>query len=349
MKMVLMQGNQAIAESAIVGGCRFYAGYPITPQNEIPEYLSWRMPQVKGVFIQAESEISAINMVYGASACGVRAMTSSSSPGISLMQETISFLATAQLPAVIVNIQRGGPGLGNISASQSDYFQAVKGGGHGDYRCVVYAPYSVQEMWDITQLSFDRADIYRTPVIILADAILGQMTEPLVMKSISRPMLKKDWSYDRPKGSGVKRVVIKTLHTRDGELEALNYKLAEKYKLIESKEVLYEEFYLDDADLVAVAFGISARITKSAVNRLRRLGYKVGILRPISLYPFPSYFISELANQGKRFISVELNLGQMIEDIQRAVNGRSEVYFYGRPGGGLFTPAEIEEVLRRYL
>lgn len=344
-----MQGNEAIAESAIVAGCRFYAGYPITPQNEIPEYLSWRMPQVKGIFIQAESEISAINMVYGASACGMRAMTSSSSPGISLMQEAISFLATAELPAVIVNVQRGGPGLGNISASQSDYFQSVKGGGHGDYRCVVYAPYSVQEIWNITQLAFDVSDRYRNPVIILADAILGQMTEPLINKKNKIHKYKKDWSFGRQKKNGMSPVVIKTLHTKEGELEALNYRLNEKYKLIASQEILYEEFFLDDAELVAISFGISARITKSAVIRLRKLGHKVGMLRPITLFPFPSEIIYKIACLGKRFISIELNMGQMVEDIERSVKGKAEVYFYGRPGGGLFTPSEVEDVLCRYL
>lgn len=349
MQKVLMQGNTAIAESAIQAGCRFYAGYPITPQNEIPEYLSWRMPQVKGVFIQAESEIAAVNMVYGASACGVRAMTSSSSPGISLMQEGISFLATAELPAVIVNVQRGGPGLGNISASQADYFQAVKGGGHGDYRCVVYAPYSVQEMWDITQLAFDTADIYRTPVIILADAILGQMTEPLV-KNKPKPLKKeKDWSFGRKRKSGDKPVVIKTLHTKEGELEALNYKLYQKYENIKSKETMFEQYLVDDAQLVAVSFGISARISKSAINILRKQNYKVGLIRPITLFPFPSEIIHETASLGKRLISIELNMGQMYEDIQISSRGKTEVYFYGRPGGGVFTPSEISDVIKKYL
>ncbi len=283
---ILMKGNEAIAEAAVRAGCRFYAGYPITPQNEIPEYLSWRMLEVGGVFIQAESELAAINMVYGASAAGIRAMTSSSSPGISLKQEAISFLAGAELPAVIINMQRGGPGLGNISASQADYFQAVKGGGHGDYKMIVYAPYSVQELWDFTMLAFDKADEYRTPVMILGDAIIGQMMEPFYPNDYQKPELpEKDWILDGCDGRLPR--VIKTLYMGDGELEMMNNKLQKKYKNIKSKEVISESHFIDDAELVVVAFGIAARIALSSVFRLRRRGIRVGLFRPVTLFPFP--------------------------------------------------------------
>ncbi len=348
MKKCLMQGNEALAEAAIQAGCRFYAGYPITPQNEIPEYMSWRMPESGGVFIQAESELAAINMVYGAAACGVRAMTTSSSPGISLMQEGISFLATAELPSVIVNVQRGGPGLGNIAASQGDYFQAVRGGGHGDYRLLVYAPYTVQEIWDLTGLAFDRADRYRTPVMILTDAILGQMTEPLTKRRYRIGRYDKSWSLqDRMSQKGP--VIIKTLHTGEGQLEALNNRLQEKYNLMAKEETRFEAKYTEDAELVVVAFGISARIALSAVKRLRAEGYKVGLFRPITLYPFPSEAIYEMACSGARFLTLELNLGQMVEDVKLASGGRTRVFFYGRPGGGLFTPSEIQDVLLKSL
>jgi 2-oxoglutarate ferredoxin oxidoreductase subunit alpha len=343
-----MQGNVALAEAAIQAGCRFYAGYPITPQNEIPEYMSKRMPEVGGIFIQAESELAAINMVYGAAACGVRVMTTSSSPGISLMQEGISFLATAELPSVIVNVQRGGPGLGNIAASQGDYFQAVKGGGHGDYRVLVYAPYTVQEIWDLTGLAFDRADRYRTPVMILTDAILGQMSEPLKKRRFRIVQYDKSWSFqDRRPQKGP--VVIKTLHTGEGQLEALNNRLQQKYNLMAKKETRFEAKYTEDAELIVVAFGTSARIALSVVKRLRDAGYKIGLFRPITLYPFPSEAIHNTAGMGKRFLTLELNLGQMVEDVRLAVGGRSEVFFYGRPGGGLFSPMEIQEVLLKLL
>ncbi|HMK61444.1 MAG TPA: 3-methyl-2-oxobutanoate dehydrogenase subunit VorB [Dissulfurispiraceae bacterium] len=348
MKKILMRGNEAIAEAAIRAECRFYAGYPITPQNEIPEYMASHMPQVGGTFIQAESEIAAINMVYGASACGARAMTSSSSPGISLKQEGISFLATAELPSVIVNMQRGGPGLGNISASQADYFQAVKGGGHGDYRNIVYAPYNLQECWDLTMLSFDKADEYRTPVIILGDAVLGQMMEPFIQTEYVRPDLPpKTWALGGCKGR--KPNVVKSLFMGEGELEQVNYKLAAKYEQIKAAEVMFQEFMVDDAELIVVAFGVSARIALSAVKRLRDEHRKVGMFRPISLFPFPEVRISDLAGLHKRFLVVELNMGQMIEDVRLAVNGKSEVLFYGRPGGSVITPEELQEKISALL
>lgn len=343
---LFMKGNEVIAEAAIQAGCRFYAGYPITPQNEIPEYMAMRMPEVGGTFIQAESELAAINMVYGASACGARAMTSSSSPGISLKQEGISYLAGAELPAVIVNMQRGGPGLGNISGSQSDYFQAVKGGGHGDYRMIVYAPYNHQELWELTMLAFDKADEYRTPVMILGDGILGQMMEPFSPVDYKMSDLpEKDWALTGCKGR--KPNVIKSLYMGEGELERRNYILQEKYRRIKEKEVRYTTLWIEDAQLIIVAFGIAARISSSAVNRLRREGKRVGLFRPITLFPFPEREIAALAGSGKRFLTVELNTGQMVEDVRLSVNGRSEVYFYGRPGGAIMTPEEImEESLR---
>ncbi|MBF0320063.1 MAG: 3-methyl-2-oxobutanoate dehydrogenase subunit VorB [Nitrospirae bacterium] len=343
---VLMKGNEAIAEAAIEAGCRFYAGYPITPQNEIPEYMSERMPDVNGIFIQAESEIAAINMVYGAAAAGVRAMTSSSSPGISLKQEGLSFLAGAELPALIVNIQRGGPGLGNISGSQSDYFQAVKGGGHGDYRLLVYAPYNVQEMWDLTMLAFDKADQYRNPVLILADGILGQMMEPFTPTPYVKPNLPdKTWALTGC--ANRKPNVIKTLYMGDNELENLNLKMQAKYDMMKKVETRSEATDTDDADVVVVAFGSAARIAYSAVTTLQREGFKVGLFRPVTLFPYPDEALLRLVSQGrKKFLVVELNSGQMVEDVRLAINGKAEVLFYGRPGGAQIKPNEIYDKIR---
>jgi len=339
-KMLLMKGNEALAEAALQAGCRFYAGYPITPQNEIPEYLSRRMHEVNGTFIQAESEIAAVNMVYGAAAAGARAMTSSSSPGMSLKQEAISFLAGAELPAVIVNIQRGGPGLGNITASQADYFQAVKGGGHGDYRCLVYSPFSLQEMWDLTLRAFDKADEYRTPVMILGDGVVGQMMEPFHPTAYRKPKLpKKNWVLDGAKGR--KPRVIRSLYMGQGELEQRNLILQKKYDLWKQKEVMSDAYFTEDAKLIIVAFGIAARIALSAVKELRREGKKIGLFRPVSLYPFPEKQLAALSGKGRRFIVVEMNAGQMVEDVRLAVNGKSEVLFYGRPGGAVLNPEEL--------
>ena len=344
-KLSFRKGNEAIAEAAVQAGCRFYAGYPITPQNEIPEYMARRMPEVEGVFIQAESEIASINMVYGASAAGVRAMTSSSSPGISLMQEAISFLAGAELPAVIVNIQRGGPGLGNITASQGDYFQAVKGGGHGDYRCLVYSPFNVQEMWDLTMRAFDKADEYRTPVVILGDGVVGQMMEPFHPTKYVRPRLpKKDWILNGCKGRRPR--VVRSLCMGQGELEQKNYVLCRKYDLIRKKEVMFDEHDTEDAALLVVAFGIAARIALSAVQELRKEGKKVGLFRPVTLFPFPEKRIAEMARKGKKFMVVEMNAGQMVEDVRLAVNGAANVVFYGRPGGVVFTPEELYDKIK---
>ena len=339
-KMLLKKGNEALAEAAILAGCRFYAGYPITPQNEIPEYMSRRMPEVNGVFIQAESEIASINMVYGASAAGVRAMTSSSGPGISLKQETISFLAGAELPSVIVNIQRGGPGLGNITASQGDYFQAVKGGGHGDYKCMVFSPFNVQEMWDLTMRAFDKADEYRIPVIILGDGVVGQMMEPFHPTKYVRPHLpEKDWILNGCRGR--KPRVIRTLFMAPGELERRNLDLQKKYLFIRKREVMYNAYDTEDAEVVVVAFGIAARIALSAVKELRREGRKAGLFRPVTLFPFPEKQIADIADRRKRFLVIEMNAGQMVEDVRLAVNGKSDVLFYGRPGGAVFNPEEL--------
>lgn len=331
---VLMKGNHAIAEAAIQAGCEFYAGYPITPQNEIPEYMSKRMHDENKVFIQSESELAAINMVFGASAAGVRAMTSSSSPGIALKQEGVSYIAAAELPCVIVNIVRGGPGLGNISGAQSDYFQAVKGGGHGDYKLIVLAPNSVQEAYDLTMKVFDLADIYRNPVMLLGDGYLGQMIEPLDLRKYKKPgnLPEKDWALTGCKGR--KPNVIKTLLLQPVELLTQhNMRLQEKYNKIKKELCLYEEVETKDADLIIVAYGIAARVCKGAVLKARKLGLKVGLLRPITLWPFPEKRIDELAEKAKKFLVVEMSMGQMVEDVKLSVNGKKPIEFFGKAGG----------------
>lgn len=344
----MMKGNEAIAEAAVQAGCRFYAGYPITPQNEIPEYMSWRMPEAGGTFIQAESELAAINMVYGAAAAGARAMTSSSSPGISLKQETISYLAGAELPAVIVNMQRGGPGLGNISGSQGDYFQSVKGGGHGDYKMLVYAPWSLQELWDLTMRAFDKSDEYRNPAMILGDGIIGQMMEPFYPTPYSTPGLpEKDWIVNGCKDREPR--VIKSLYMGDGELEMRNILLQKKYQLMQKNEVICEQHYTDDAECIVVAFGIVSRIALPSILKLRGEGCKVGLFRPVSLFPFPQEELFHLAGQSRRIVVIEMNAGQMVEDVRLAVNGRSQVFFYGRPGGAVITPEDIEKAILQTL
>jgi 2-oxoglutarate ferredoxin oxidoreductase subunit alpha len=347
MPKVLITGNEALAESAVRAGCRRYFGYPITPQNEIPEYLARRMPEVGGTFVQAESEIAAINMVYGASAVGERAMTSSSSPGISLMQEALSFMAASELPAVIVNMQRGGPGLGNISASQADYFQAVKGGGHGDYRLLVYAPASIQEMADLTVKAFDKADEYRNPVMILGDGILGQMMEPVELPEIRPVQPDKPWALSGAKGRPGR--VIRSLFMlpgEDGMLERQNYLLKAKYDRMQEREVMYETLLVDDAELVIVAYGTAARIAKTAVHIVRAEGIKAGLIRPITLFPFPDRVIARAAESVERILVVEMNLGQMVEDVRLAVNGRADVSFFGRPGGAVIAVEDVVDALR---
>lgn len=342
VEKVLMKGNEAIAEAAILAGCRHYFGYPITPQTELTEYMAKRMPKIGGVFVQAESEIAAINMVYGAAGAGARAMTSSSSPGISLKQEGISYIAGAELPCVIVNIVRGGPGLGSIQPSQCDYFQATKGGGHGDYRNIVLAPNSVQELINTTVLSFDLADKYRNPVMILGDGALGQMMEPveLISKTIGIP--EKPWAVNGMRGRHSPNI-INSLYLKPENLEKHNIHLQEKYKRILHNEVRYEEINTDDADLILVAYGITSRIACTAMEKARAEGMKVGLLRPITLWPFPEEILSTLANKTQAFLTLELSAGQMVEDVRLAVNGVKPVYFYGRMGGMIPSPKEVYE------
>jgi 2-oxoglutarate ferredoxin oxidoreductase subunit alpha len=348
-KKLLMSGNEAMAEGAIQAGCSFYAGYPITPQNEIPAYMSWRMPEAGGVFIQAESELAAINMVYGAAAAGVRAMTSSSSPGMSLKQEGISYIAGAELPAVIINVMRGGPGLGNIWPAQSDYFQATKGGGHGDYHCIVLAPATVQEAFDMMPTTFDLADKYRNPAIILGDGMLGQMMEPIVKSEIriSKSETKKPWALTGCKGREPN--IAKSFFLREGDLEKANIILQNKYKLIREKEQRYEELSLADAKIILVAYGTMARIAKSALNKLRKDGKKIGFIRPITLWPFPEKIFSKAANPGVKFLVVEMSYGQMLEDVKLAVNGKAPVEFLGRAGGGIPSEHEIISRIKKLL
>jgi len=347
---VLMKGNDAIAEAAIRAGCRFFFGYPITPQNEIPEYMSWRMPQAGGVFIQAESEVAAINMVYGAAGAGGRAMTSSSGPGISLKQEGISFIAGAELPAVIVNIMRCGPGLGGIQPAQSDYFQAVKGGGHGDYRLVVLAPASVQEAYDLIFEAFDIADCYRNPVMILGDGVLGQMMEPVELREITgRDLPEKTWVTNGLKNHPGAKNIISSLILDPYELERHNIKLQEKYTKISLVEQRAELVSCEDADLVIVAYGSTARIAKTSIQNLRKKGIKVGLLRPITLWPFPTQAFESVVDRAKCFLTVEMSSGQMLEDVRLIINGRKEVHFYGRMGGVVPNPEEIESAAQNLL
>jgi 2-oxoglutarate ferredoxin oxidoreductase subunit alpha len=346
-KRILTKGNEALSMGAIKAGCRFYFGYPITPQNEVPEYMSRVLPGIGGEYVQAESELAAINMVMGASALGVRSMTSSSSPGISLMQESLSYMAGQELPAVVVNVVRCGPGLGGIAASQSDYFQAVKGGGHGDYRLIVLAPASVQEMYDHTMLAFQLADRYRNPVMVLADAVLGQMLEPIIETDEVPPEPRKPWALDGAKNRPMR--YLKSLYLKEGELEAHNKVLQEKYREIEKHEVRFEEYLTDDARLVVAAFGTSARIAKTAINMAREKGIKAGLFRPVTVYPFPKEKLKVLSGRVKDFLVVEMNTGQMVEDVRLSVKGDSDVRFYGRPGGGMPTPNEVlEEIEKNY-
>ncbi len=335
----LMKGNEALAEAAIRSGCRFYFGYPITPQTELAEYMARNLPKAGGTFLQAESEIAAISMVYGASAAGKRVMTSSSSPGISLKQEGISYLAGSNLPAVIVNVQRGGPGLGGIQPSQSDYWQATKGGGHGDYHLIVLAPSTAQEMADLTVLAFDLADKYRVQTMILADGTVGQMMEPVELPAPVEQEYDKPWAL-RGKGEG-KSKFITSLSLSPEELEQWNLNNFAKYREIEKSEQRAEEFMMDDAEICIVAFGISARVSRNAVLAAREKGIKAGLIRPISLYPFPKDIIRKHASHVDRFISVELNMGQMIDDIRLSIDCCRPVSLCNRVGGVIVTPEEV--------
>lgn len=340
MTKVLMKGNEAIGEAAIRAGCRFFFGYPITPQSELPAYIARKFPEVGGTFLQAESEVAAINMVYGAAGAGARVMTSSSSPGISLKQEGISYIAGAELPCVIVNIVRGGPGLGDIQPAQSDYFQATKGGGHGDYKLIVLAPASVQEMVDLVIDAFDLADLYRNPVMIIGDGALGQMMEPVEFKERKKIELPpKDWATTGMKGR--KQNLINTLDLDPEGLERHNLKLKKKYDEIKEKEQRCEVMDCDDAEVIVVAYGTAARVVQTAQKRLRKEGVKVGIIRPITLWPFPEKTIKQYRDKVDSFLTVEMSTGQMVEDVKLAVEGRAPVYFYGRTGGMIPTPDEI--------
>lgn len=347
-KKIMMKGNEAIAEAAIRSGLNCYFGYPITPQNEIPAYMAKHLPGKGGAFIQAESEIAAINMVYGAVSTGARAMTSSSSPGISLKQEGISYLVGARLPAVIVNISRGGPGLGNIAPSQADYFQSTRGGGHGDYRLITYTPETVQEAADLTMKAFDIADEYLNPVMILGDAILGQMMEPLIFQEPSgKKFDKSSWKLGNRKGR--KSHLVNSLSLAEGVVEEWNWALKKKIDLMEKNELMYEEYMTDDADVIFVAYGTSSRICRSVVNKTRKEGLKTGLIRPITIWPFPKEIIAKCSEKTKHFFVVEMSLGQMVEDVEFAVLGRSEVHFHGRPGGGVPAEQDIIKQLREII
>jgi len=366
-----MNGNSAIGEAAIRAGCQCYFGYPITPQNELTEYMAANLGRRKGcTFIQAESELSAINMLYGASVAGARAMTSSSSPGISLKQEGISYLAGCELPAVIINMMRGGPGLGNISPAQSDYFQATRGGGHGDYRQIVLAPASAQEIFDLTPYAFDLADTHRTPVMILGDGMLGQMMEPVSLKrsanqkpvnpaparrgwtcpakgGVNSGKCSKPWALTGCKGR--KSNVIKSLYLEEGALEELNRRLQKRYAEIKRKFVLYETLNTRNADIILVAYGSVSRICRNVIYKAKTGGMKIGLLRPITLWPFPEQAIARLAKQTKKFLVVEMSMGQMVEDVKLAINGKAYVDFYGRSGGGIPTEKAILDKVKRLI
>lgn len=342
----LMRGSHVIGEAAVRAGCRFYAGYPITPQNELTEYMAGAMSRTQdGIFIQAESELAAINMVIGAAMTGARSMTSSSSPGLSLKQEGISYLAAQELPAVIVNTMRGGPGLGNIAPSQGDYFQATRGGGHGDYRHIVLAPASGQELADLTRTAFDHADRYRTPVMILGDGLMGQMMEPVVFPEPLdvAGLPDKPWKLDGAAGRPGRVILSLLLNTAIEE--ELNWKLHRKYEAIAREIPAAETFMTEDARLVVIAYGTAARIAKGAVKALRERGIRVGLLRPVTLWPFPERAIRDMSRSVQDFLTFEMSTGQMVEDVRLALEGRARVHFYGRPGGIIPTPDEIAGVL----
>lgn len=347
MAKELLKGNVAFAEAAIRAGCEAYFGYPITPQTEALEHMSARMPELGRVFLQAESEVAAVNMVYGAACAGVRVMSSSSSPGVSLMMEGLSYIAGSEVPVVLVDIMRGGPGLGNIAPSQGDYFQMVKGGGHGDYRQVVLAPSTIQELIDLTVEAFDIAEKYRCIVVVLADGSLGQMMEPAELP----PMQKVRKLEDRPEWAltGAKDRdpnFVSSIYINPAEEEVFNLKLVEKFKLIEANEVRFNETDLDNAEMAVIAFGTAGRIAQSAIRQAHGDGLKVGLLRPISLYPFPSEAINKIATKVKRILVVEMNGGQMVDDVRLAVEGRVPVNFYGRMGGVIPLPDEVYEQIR---
>ena len=335
-----MKGNEALAEAAIMAGCRHYFGYPITPQTEVAAYMAKRMPKIGGTFLQAESEIAAINMVYGVASAGFRVMTSSSSPGIALKSEGLSYLAGADLPALVINVQRGGPGLGGIQPSQSDYFQATKAGGHGDFRMIVLAPASVQEMADLTVKGFDLADKYRMTSMILADGTMGQMMEPVSLNYGEPKKYDKSWAVT---GTECARPhnIVNSLFLQPDELEKFNFARYERYKQIEENETMYEEYMMEDAEICVVAFGISARVAKNAIVQARAEGIKVGMIRPITLWPFPKAPMLKASEKVHTFISVEMSMGQMIEDIELAIRCRRPVKLCNRVGGMIPSPDQV--------
>lgn len=349
MKREIWKGSEAIAEAAIRAGCRGFFGYPITPQNEIPEYMSFRMPEAGGVFVQAESEVAAINMVYGAAASGIRAMTSSSSPGVSLKQEGISYLVGAELPAVVVNMMRGGPGLGSIQPAQGDYYQATRGGGNGDYRTITFAPAGLQEAVELMQEAFDVADQYRNPVMVLADGLIGQMMEPIIWQErAGRKLPEKTWAASGRKNRSHNNF-INSLFIDAPSCEDHNLRLERKFREMEANECRWEEQMLEDAELVFVAYGTPARVARTAAENLRRQGIRAGVFRPVTLWPFPQARLREIADGSrvKAFLDVELSMGQMLDDVNLAVAERRPVRFYGRAGGVIPTVSELEQAARK--
>ncbi len=347
MTREMWEGNQAIAEAAVRAGLEAYFGYPITPQTEVLEYLSRRMPELRRTFVQAESELGAINMVYGAACAGVRVMSTSSSPGVSLMMEGLSYIAGTEIPAVLVNVMRGGPGLGNIAPSQSDYNQAVHGGGHGDYYPIVLAPASVQEAVDLMALSFDLAEKYRSICMMIMDGSIGQMMEPINMPEM-KPIQRKDWDWATNGRMGKReRHVLTSIYLDPYEEEKTNLRILERLKQVEANEVRFKEYFLDDADFVVIGFGTAGRVSLSAVRAAREQGIKVGLLRPVTVSPFPHKVIDELVKRVQGFLVVEMNTGQMLEDVRLSVKGRAPVEFYGRPGGVVPFPDEVLAEIKR--
>lgn len=347
MAKVLMKGNEAIGAAAIKAGCKYFFGYPITPQNELPEYMSKEMPKVGGVFLQAESEVAAINMVYGASGAGARVMTSSSSPGIALKQEGITYIAGAELPCVIVNIVRGGPGLGGIQPAQSDYNQVTRGGGNGDYKLLVYAPANLQEMVDLMQYAFDAADYYRNPVMMVGDGMIGQMMEPIEFKESASNFTLPEKNWATTGTGGVRKPnIINSLALDPAELEKHNIRLQEKYNAMKENEVRFEAYNLEKAQIVLVAYGTTSRIVRNAINELKEEGIEVGLIRPITLWPFPEKAFDLIPSTCESLLSVEMSMGQMVDDIKISSNGRWPVHFYGRSGGMVPTPEGVMEKVR---
>jgi 2-oxoglutarate ferredoxin oxidoreductase subunit alpha len=344
---VLMKGNEALAEAAIAAGCKLFFGYPITPQTEVAAYMSKRLPKVGGTYLQGESEVASINMVLGASAAGARVMTSTSSPGVSLMSEGISYIAGSDLPALIINVQRGGPGLGGIQPSQADYWQATRSSGHGDFHMIVLAPSTVQEMVDLVSKAFDLGDKYRMPTMVLSDGMLGQMMEPVVLPDSGEKKLpEKPWAAC---GHQNKREhnVINSLYIEPHVLESIVRERFKKYDEIKETEQRAEEYKMDDAEIVIVAYGASSRVSRSAVDKARKEGIKVGLIRPITLWPYPDKIIRKAIPKAKVFLSVEMSMGQMVDDVRLAVNGERPVQFYGRTGGVIPTPNEILECIKK--